>query len=148
MPADILSIKLLEIFIARATASATNGEMIHDLIAQSFEARFQTYAHLPRAIEWLSDNGPPYIAHDTRKFGESLGFTMCSTPSYSPESNGVSESFVKTFKRDYVYLNDLHSAEYVIHQLRSWFTDYNEKAPHKGLKMKSPREFRLEYSTN
>jgi putative transposase len=131
-----------------ATSSATNGEMIRDLIALSFEARFKKCSRLPRAIEWLSDNGPPYIAHDTRKFGESLGFTMCSTPSYSPESNGVSEAFVKTFKRDYVYLNELYSAEYVIHQLAGWFEDYNEKAPHKGLKMKSPREFRLEYSTN
>jgi transposase InsO family protein len=25
--------------------------------------------------------------------------------------------------------------------LETWFTDYNEMHPHKGLKMKSPREF-------
>lgn len=137
-----------EIISYVATHSATNGEMIRDLIAQSFEARFGLSERLPRPIEWLSDNGPPYIANDTRKFGDGLGFIMCNTPSYSPESNGVSEAFVKTFKRDYVYLNELNSAEYVISQLSAWFEDYNENAPHKGLRMKSPREFRREYSTN
>jgi putative transposase len=54
----------------------------------------------PHAVEWLSDNGPPYTAHATRAFGESLGFLVCTTPAYSPESNGMAESFVKTFKRD------------------------------------------------
>ncbi|HAH7462457.1 TPA: hypothetical protein MFS65_00850 [Klebsiella pneumoniae] len=32
---------------------------------------------------------------------------MCTTPVHSPESNGMAESFVKTFKRGYVYVNDL-----------------------------------------
>lgn len=29
---------------------------------------------------------------------------LCTTPAYSPESNGVAEAFMKTFRRDYVYL--------------------------------------------
>lgn len=131
-----------EIISYVSTPYSTDGELIRDLIAQSLEARFRSYERLPKNIEWLSDNGPPYIAHATRDFGEGLGFIMCNTPSYSPESNGVSEAFVKTFKRDYVYLNELNNAEYVISQLGAWFEDYNENAPHKGLKMKSPREFR------
>jgi transposase InsO family protein len=48
---------------------------------------------------------------------------------------------VKTFKRDYVYVHDRPDAKTVLAQLESWFTDYNEMHPHKGLKMKSPREF-------
>lgn len=39
---------------------------------------------------------------------------------------------MKTFKRDYVYLNRLDSAEAVLQQLSSWFADYNEVAPHRG----------------
>lgn len=46
-----------------------------------------------------------YTADETRELGESLGFIVCTTPAYSPESNGMSEAFVKTLKRDSVYLN-------------------------------------------
>ncbi len=53
----------------------------------------------------------------------------------------MAEAFVKTFKRDYVYHADLSSAERVIGQLTRWFEDYNDHHPHKGLGMKSPREY-------
>ncbi|EBE8787276.1 hypothetical protein C6J34_11700 [Salmonella enterica] len=46
-------------------------------------------------------------ADATCTFASSLGFIACNTPVHSPESNGMAESFVKTFKRDYVYVNDL-----------------------------------------
>lgn len=52
-----------------------------------------------------------------------------------------SEAFVKTFKRDYVWVSDLSYAAVVFAQLPQWFDDYNEKAPHKGLKMLSPRQY-------
>jgi putative transposase len=54
----------------------------------------------------------------------------------------MSEAFVKTFKRDYVYLSELPTADAVLQQLPAWFEDYNEWAPHKGLRMRSPRQFR------
>ncbi len=91
-----------------ATSAAITGEMIRDLMAESIERRFGADAlRAPQAVEWLSDNGPPYTATETRDFGEKLGLLVCTTPAYSPESNGMAESFVKTFKRDYVYLNEL-----------------------------------------
>ena len=36
---------------------------------------------------------------------------------------------------------NLKDAKTVVAQLRMWFYDYNPKAPHKGLKTLSPREF-------
>jgi transposase InsO family protein len=54
----------------------------------------------------------------------------------------MAEAFVKTFKRDYVWSADLSDARRVMEQLPQWFEDYNEVAPHKGLKMLSPRQFR------
>jgi transposase InsO family protein len=54
----------------------------------------------------------------------------------------MAEAFVKTFKRDYVWSADLSDARKVMEQLPDWFEDYNEVAPHKGLKMLSPRQFR------
>ena len=54
----------------------------------------------------------------------------------------MAEAFVKTFKRDDVAYGDLSSANAVRAQLPAWFADYNDQAPHKGLGMKSPKEFR------
>jgi transposase InsO family protein len=125
-----------------ATTGGVSGEMIRDLMAETLEHRFGAGVKTaPHPIEWLSDNGPPYTARETCAFGASLGFLVCTTPSYSPESNGMAEAFVKTFKRDYVYLNRLETAATVLAQLPTWFEDYNEVHPHRGLKMRSPREF-------
>jgi transposase InsO family protein len=55
----------------------------------------------------------------------------------------MAEAFVKTFKRDYVYLADIWDAETVLGLLPTWFADYNHHHPHKGLKMMSPTEFPL-----
>ena len=71
----------------------------------------------------------------------SLGFDVRTTPVYSPQSDGVAEAFVKTFKRDYVWFGDISNAEAVMKQLPFWFEDYYNNPPHKGLGMKSPREF-------
>jgi putative transposase len=126
-----------------ATTAAVTGEMVRDLMAESVEQRFGAgVMQVPHALEWLSDNGPPYTAHETREFGRSLGLLVCTTPAYSPESNGMAESFVKSFKRDYVYLNRLDDARSVMRQLATWFDDYNEVHPHRGLNMRSPREYR------
>lgn len=118
-----------------------DGHDIRDLMAQSVEARFSS-THTAHPVEWLSDNGPPYTAHETRAFGAHCGLVVRNTPAYSPESNGMAEAYVKTFKRDYVYVADVHSAAQVLAQLPAWFADYNENHPHKGLNMLSPRQFR------
>lgn len=117
------------------------GEMIRDLMTETMLYRFGEVDHLPTRIQWLSDNGPCYVARETVRFGRSIGLDMCTTAPYSPESNGMAEAFVKTFKRDYVWLGDLSSAHAVMAQLPAWFADYNNNAPHKGLKMMSPRMY-------
>ncbi len=57
------------------------------------------------ASRWLSDNGSAYIAKDTLDTATALGLKLCFTPVRSPESNGIAEAFVKTFKRDYARLS-------------------------------------------
>ncbi len=124
-----------------ALTKGIDGEMIRDLMAESVLYRFGNVHKLPKAIQWLSDNGSCYTARETVRFGRELGFDICTTPPYSPESNGMAEAMVKTFKRDYAWVGDLSSADAVFKQLPGWFDDYNEHAPHKGLKMMSPRQY-------
>jgi transposase InsO family protein len=53
----------------------------------------------------------------------------------------MADSFVKTFKRDYVYVHDRPDAQSVLVQPPRWFEDYNDNHPYRALRMKSPREF-------
>lgn len=124
-----------------ATTGGIHRDLIKDLMTEAIEYRFGKVTRLAHPIQWLSDNGPAYIARETRKFAHAVGLIICTTPFYSPESNGMAESFVKTFKRDYVRMHDLSNAKCVMRQLPQWFEDYNEYHPHKGLKMMSPREY-------
>jgi putative transposase len=124
------------------TTGGISGDLVRDLMAEAIEARFGLVDKVPAPIQWLSDNGPGYVAHETQRFAHMMGLEVCTTPFYSPESNGMAESFVKTFKRDYVHMNSLPDAATVLAQLPTWFEDYNENHPHKGLRMKSPREYR------
>jgi transposase InsO family protein len=129
-----------------AKPAALDGEDIRDLMALSIEGRFGAgTTRLPRPLQWLSDNGPPYTATETRAFGRACGFDVCTTPAYSPESNGMAEAFVKTFKRDYIRVaepDDIADPESLLAALPGWFDDYNDQHPHRGLAMRSPREFR------
>lgn len=131
-----------EVIRYASSTIGVEGQLVRDLMVESIEARFGGVGKLDKPIQWLSDNGPCFTANETVEVGRMLGFEVCTTPAYSPESNGMAEAFVKTFKRDYVWFGDLSSAQRVMEQLPGWFDDYNETAPHKGLGMLSPRQFR------
>jgi putative transposase len=105
------------------------------------EHRFGRLNRLPETIEWLSDNGSCYTAADTRRFARDIGFLLLRTPIESPQSNGMAEAFVRTFKRDYVAFNPTPDAETVIQSLPIWFEHYNALHPHRALGYRSPREF-------
>jgi putative transposase len=124
-----------------ASTIGIDGAAIRDLMVECVEYRFGKITKLPHLVQWLSDNGPCYVARETVMFARTLGFEVCTTPSYSPESNGMAEAFVKTFKRDYASFDRLENQYEVMGKLSSWFNDYNENAPHQGLKMLSPRQF-------
>lgn len=123
-----------------ASTSGFSGEMVRDLMLMAVEKRFGA-PQTPHSVQWLSDNGSAYRAKDTIDFAIRLGLMPCFTPVRSPQSNGMAEAFVKTFKRDYVYIHDRPDAQTVLSQLPRWFEDYNEIHPHKALRLKSPREF-------
>jgi len=129
-----------EVISWMTSSRGIDGSIVRDLMTETVEARFG--GKVPFKVQWLTDNGPGFVARETVYFGRSLGLEMCTTAPYSPESNGMAEAFVKTFKRDYAYVNDLSSADRVREQIAGWFEDYNEKAPHKALDLKSPREYR------
>ena len=130
-----------EIIAWSATTSGVSGEMVRDLMIACVERRFGS-TRTPHSVEWLSDNGSAYIAKETRQIATALGLRLAFTPVRSPESNGISEAFVKTLKRDYARVSILTHAATTMALLSGWFEDYNTVHPHSGLRFLSPREFR------
>lgn len=113
---------------------------IQDMMINSVAYRFKNNK-APREIQFLSDRGSVYTAQETQAVARQYGLKSCFTAAGSPESNGMSEALVNTLKRDYVYTSDCISAKKVLRLLPKWIKDYNEVAPHSGLKMMSPAEY-------
>ena len=129
-----------EVMAYSATTDGYSADMAQSVMLACVEKRFGDVKTL-QPVEWLSDNGSCYTARETTAFAAALGIVSKFTPARSPQSNGMAEALVKTIKRDYVFCNDRSDAETVMAQLPGWFEDYNENAPHKALRMLSPREF-------
>lgn len=125
---------------AAVCGAGISGSDVRDMMLDAVEKRFGA-VRAPRPIEHLSDNGSPYTAKQTRDFAVALNLVPCFTPVKSPESNGMSEAFVKTLKRDYVRISPLPDAKTALRQIAGWIDDYNEIHPHSALRMRSPREF-------
>jgi putative transposase len=126
-----------------ASPRPLTGADIRTLMDRTLWARFgEATLKAPHAIQWLSDNGPQYTATATVLYAHELGLVPITTPAYSPESNGLAEAFIGTFKRDYVDGAELRDAETVLTQIGDWFADYNTQAPHSALGMRSPHDYR------
>ncbi len=124
-----------------ATTEGIKSQDVQDLVITAVENRFGRINMLSEPIEWLTDNGSCFVAKDTASLLRDIGMEPCTTPVRSPQSNGMAEAFVKTFKRDYVSVNPPPDAETVMAQLPFWFEHYNNLHPHSALGYQSPREF-------
>jgi putative transposase len=122
------------------TGAGIGGGVVRDMMLECVERRSDA-VRASEPVQWLADNGSAYTAAETVDFATALNLVPRFTPVRSPESNGVCEAFVKTFKRDYVRVNPRPDAISVLQQLPAWFEDYNAFHPHSGLRMLSPREF-------
>jgi putative transposase len=123
------------------TTGGISGDGVRDLMVAAAEHRFGRVNRLPQPIEWLSDNGSPYVARETRGLAREIGFVLRTTPFESPRSGGMAEAFVRTSRRDSVRPSTCPDAEAVLRSLPAWFTRYNEVHPHRALRYRPPRQF-------
>ncbi len=124
----------------RAATAHPTGEAVREVMAVSIEARFGWGAvEVPHRVEWLSDNGPPFVAQATRDFGAAAGLVDVNAPPHSIESNGMAHAFRKTSNCDCVYLNRLPDATTVLKCMPAWMKYDNEVRPHGRLGTLSPR---------
>jgi putative transposase len=130
---------------ALATVTAARDLLASDiqqLMQRAVAHRFGDGHRPDLPLQWLSDNGSIYTALDTLLTAERLHLVPITTPAASPESNGMSEAFVNTMRRDYLEGADLATAALVLEQVPAWVVDYNAVAPHSALGYQSPHEYR------
>ena len=114
---------------------------ICELLREALFQRFALQRHLAKDLEFLTDNGPEFIAEPLRQLLNQLGLIACHTPCRSPQSNGLVESFFGSFKRDYLAHQPLETVAEALKHIPAWITHYNEVAPHSALAMLSPTTF-------
>ena len=103
------------------------------IINISTEAFLVSAAHSTESRPTRDVTASSYIAEETRPFARDIGLIACRTPYRSPQSNGMAEAFVKTFKRDYVRLAAVRDAHTALVMIESWIEDYNSVHPHSRL---------------
>lgn len=113
---------------------------VQDVMLGAVEKRFG--ARLPdKPVQWQTDNGSVFTAHDTRKFARVLNLEACTTAVSSPQSNGMADRFVKTMKENYIAYMPKPNARTVLQNLAAAFNHYNENHPHSALGYHSLREY-------
>ncbi|WP_436232263.1 IS3 family transposase [Escherichia coli] len=123
------------------TTGGFDSETVQDVMLGAVERRFRN--ELPASpVEWLTDNGSCYRVNETRQFARMLGLEPKNTAVRSPESNGITESFVKTIKRDYISIMPKPDGLTAAKNLTEAFEHYNEWHPHSALGYRSPRKYR------
>mgnify|MGYP004703503967 CR=1 FL=1 len=130
-----------EVMSWQATTGGQTGDLVREVMLAAVEQRFGT--DVPATpIQWLTDNGSPYIARATQAFARDLGLEPLTTPVCSPQSNGMAESLVRTIKRDDVAFMPKPEPAKAMRNLALAFGHYNEHHPHSALKYRSPCEYR------
>ena len=108
----------------------------------SIERRFGAGNTPEKQIEWRTYISSCFTARDIRKFAKAIGLKPITTPVESPQSNGMAESFVKTFKRDCARLCRRLGSQTIMRDLKRWFDHSNDEHPHSALGYLPPRRFR------
>jgi putative transposase len=103
-----------------ATNTGIGADLVGGLMMQAVEQRFGANSKATGDLEWLTDNGSYYAAAETRSFAGEVGLKPGTTYIRSPQSNGMAESRVRTFKRDYADLADRPDAQTVMRHLPEW----------------------------
>jgi putative transposase len=119
-----------------------DANVVGDLMMQSIEQRFCANSKVAGDLEWLTDNSSCYTASKTRSRAGELGLKPVTTWIRSQQSNGMAESLVRTFKRDYADLAHRPDAQTVMRHLADWFEHYNTQHPHSAMGYLPPRRFR------
>ena len=84
-------------------------------------------------LQFLSDNGGAYCAHETHAVARELGITSVPYACLQPIFEQHNGNLVNTFRREYASQMDRSTAVIVLAQLPDSFVDFDNVHPHPAL---------------
>ncbi len=132
---------ILDVFSRRIVGWAISKSIDHHLVIGALSMAIELRKPL-RGIIHHSDRGVQYACQDYVGLLKQHGFTISMSRSGNPYDNAFAESFMKTLKRDEVYLWEYESFIDVAERIPYFIEEvYNRKRVHSGIKYLPPVEF-------
>lgn len=101
----------------------------------------------PSGVIHHSDRGVQYACHDYTDLLKQHGFQISMSRKANPYDNAALESFMKTLKKEEVYLNEYRTVEEARHKIGHFLEhNYNRIRLHSSLGYCPPEEYELQYN--
>ncbi len=132
---------ILDIFSRRVIGWALSKRIDHDLTVTALKMAIDARNPDPDTIHH-SDRGVQYACEDYVKVLNERLFKISMSAVGNPYDNAFAESFMKTLKKEEVYLWDYESFTDVVERIPQFIeTVYNQKRVHSGIQYLPPVEF-------
>ncbi len=79
------------------------------------------------------DNGPEFVSHKFRDWCRGNGINILYTQPGCPTQNAYIERFNRTFRREWLEMNDFRSIEEAQELATEWLWSYNHERPHSAI---------------
>ncbi len=115
-------------------------------VRQGIRLRFGTIgAGVARGLLLRSDQGSQYMSADFQGEVRFLGITPSPTPPRSPESNGISERFIRTLRQEVIWGRSFRNVEELRVAVAEFIDRYNKEWLIERLGYRSPIEARVAF---
>jgi putative transposase len=132
---------ILDVFSRRIVGWAISKSIDRHLVIGALRMAIELRKPLPGIIHH-SDRGVQYACQDYVNLLKQHEFTISMSRSGNPYDNAFAESFMKTLKKDEVYLWEYESFIDVAERIPYFIEEvYNRKRVHSGIKYLPPVEF-------
>ena len=109
-------------------------------LEEALLARFGTLRSAPPGMRLRHDNGLVFGSRQYRAVVRDYGLQQEYITPYTPQQNGLSERFIKTFKEELCWTQRFATLEHARMKIRAWIDLYNHRRPHQALNYRTPAQ--------
>ena len=131
---------ILDLFSRKVLAYGISPENNMELVQETFMRAFDS-RNRPEGLTFHSDQGVQYTAYPFQQLLRELNVRQSLSNPGTPHDNAVMEAFFSAFKREELSYNWYNSPEELEQTVKKYVDFYNQKRPHRKLKLQTPDQF-------